>query len=318
MRRLLTLDVGNTRIKAAVFPLDACRQPLDQPEAAGTGHATGERRLCPQGTLSSLPEPMAQAAVMLSAGDTAMPALIELLAGDLADFQLVISSVNSTGLNALLEGWKESAEHSAERPPPLVLQAHHLPLPTALPDPGSTGIDRLLAAVAASVVRSPGQPVVIVDAGSATTVDVLSPAGVFPGGAILPGLGMAARSLHRETAQLPELDLATFDISTVPAIGTNTRQALASGLLLGHVAAIRGLAQAMLEEVASRADAAAEAASATDSPPPRLLLTGGGGKLLAPALPEFEFLPALCLQGMALAAVHLPGSTESGNSATND
>ena len=89
-----------------------------------------------------------------------------------------------------------------------VLQyAGELPLRVELEKPDHVGIDRLLDAVAVNSRRAPGVPAVIIDAGSAVTVDLVDGAGAFRGGAILPGLRLMAKSLHDYTALLPLIEL---------------------------------------------------------------------------------------------------------------
>ena len=72
-----------------------------------------------------------------------------------------------------------------------------------LEQPNHAGIDRILNAVACNTIRPAGTPAVIVDTGTATTVDAISPDGAFEGGSILPGFELCARALHQYTALLP-------------------------------------------------------------------------------------------------------------------
>ena len=80
-----------------------------------------------------------------------------------------------------------------------------LPLTVAVHEPERVGMDRLLNAVAAAAKLHHGQPGILVDAGSAVTVDWLDESHVFRGGAIFPGFRLMARSLHDYTALLPEI-----------------------------------------------------------------------------------------------------------------
>jgi type III pantothenate kinase len=75
------------------------------------------------------------------------------------------------------------------------IQAGDLPLKIDLPEPAKVGIDRLAAAAATNRLRTPGRPAIVVDCGTAVTVDLLSDAGVFLGGAILPGAPLMAKGL---------------------------------------------------------------------------------------------------------------------------
>jgi type III pantothenate kinase len=102
------------------------------------------------------------------------------------------------------------------------------------------GIDRLLDAVAANRLRHPAAPAVVVDVGTAITVDLVAADGSFQGGAILPGIAMSARALHAFTDLLPLVDVRELS-SPPPPLGTSTVAALQSGLFWGAVGAIRQL-----------------------------------------------------------------------------
>jgi len=162
-----------------------------------------------------------------------------------------------------------------------------LPLQVLVERPERVGMDRLLSAVAArSRVRS-GSSALVVDAGTAITVNWVDEAGAFRGGAILPGLRLMAGALHEHTALLPLLDPPPSGPPAFP--GTSTRAAIEVGVFW----AAAGCVQALLRPF--------EAAS-----PPRpweLFLTGGDGGLLAPALARAHpFWPEMTLEGIRLAA----------------
>lgn len=137
-----------------------------------------------------------------------------------------------------------------------------LPLTVALEHPERAGIDRLLDAVAANHRRPPDAPAIIVDAGSAVTVDYVDAAGVFRGGAIFPGLRLMAQALHSYTALLPLIEITRPE----PAPGASTTQALQTGVYHAVVGGIERL----IDELAAQAQAA-----------PVIYLTGGDAALLA-------------------------------------
>ena len=87
-----------------------------------------------------------------------------------------------------------------------MLAAGDLPLEVRLERPDMVGIDRLVDAVAVNRLRDAGRPAVIVDVGTAITVDLVSADGAFLGGAILPGIQMSARAMHEFTDLLPLVD----------------------------------------------------------------------------------------------------------------
>ncbi len=128
---------------------------------------------------------------------------------------------------------------------PLVLaSATTIPLPTALLRPDLTGADRLLAAWTAA--RLHGRPVIVIDLGTATTVDAVDADGFFLGGAILPGLGLSTQALAEGTARLPRVDL---DLPDDP-IGSDTAAAIQSGIVVGHLGAVRELVARMRQRLA--------------------------------------------------------------------
>src|SRR5262249_17750793 len=85
----------------------------------------------------------------------------------------------------------------------VISSRHQIPIEIVVDFPDKLGLDRLFNAVAVNQRRQPGRPAVVVDAGSAVTVDYVDEEGRFQGGAILPGLGLMARALNAYTAQLP-------------------------------------------------------------------------------------------------------------------
>lgn len=168
-----------------------------------------------------------------------------------------------------------------------LLQYGDLPIDLDVEFPERVGIDRLAAAVAANHFRDPNRPAIVVDAGSAVTVDLVSAAGVFLGGAILPGIAMSAQNLAGNTDALPLVRFTTADAAP-PALGKNTEAAILSGLFWGTVGAIRELVAQL---------------SATLDTSPQVFVTGGSIESTAsPFLPGAQTVPNLVLTGVALAA----------------
>ena len=156
--------------------------------------------------------------------------------------------------------------------------------------PERVGTDRLAAAVAANRRRRSVAPAVVIDAGTAITIDLIDSNGVFQGGAIFPGLKLAAESLRWGTDQLPTVDVKHFD--ELPAyLGKDTIEAIQTGIYWGTVGAVRQVLNGIIAELNEPAD---------------VFLTGGGSGLIAKHL-EIEscVAPTLVLEGMALAASKL-------------
>jgi len=157
-----------------------------------------------------------------------------------------------------------------------------VPLRTDVREPGMVGVDRLLGALAA--YRRVQGPCIVVDFGTAITVNSVSREGVFLGGAILPGLTMMARALAGGTVLLPEITVP----ESATGIGKNTEEAIAAGLLHGVTGAVANLVIVASQTVGE--DAA-------------VLLTGGDAERIAALLPSDcqEVVPDLVLEGLAIA-----------------
>ncbi len=137
-----------------------------------------------------------------------------------------------------------------------------IPIVHALDDASTVGQDRLLCALGAFAKAK--QACVIVDAGTAITVDFVDGAGVFQGGVIAPGLRMMLKAMHEQTASLPLLDLARPDPARGP-FGKDTAHAM----LLG----VRGSAIGLVRYVAEKYAEYYEAY-------PQIIATGGDAALL--------------------------------------
>jgi type III pantothenate kinase len=149
--------------------------------------------------------------------------------------------------------------------------------------PDRVGMDRLAAAVAVNRLRAPTHAAIIVDAGTAITVDAVDRQGTFLGGAILPGFGMISRALFADTDLLPRVD-ATFTAPANEVIGRSTESAIRSGIFWGGVGAIRELVERFAERL---------------GPAHQLFVTGGDARLLTGFLdPQAQFVPELVLDGI--------------------
>lgn len=101
--------------------------------------------------------------------------------------------------------------------------------------PREVGADRVVNA--AAVNHYYGAPACVVDFGTGTTFDALSDRGEYLGGAIAPGVYIAAQALFERTTKLPRIDLQRPPM----AIGRNTVDAMRSGILYGYVGLVEGL-----------------------------------------------------------------------------
>ena len=146
--------------------------------------------------------------------------------------------------------------------------------------PSDVGADRLVNAAAA--MERFGAPVIVVDFGTAVTLDVLDRHRVYLGGAIAPGLALAAAALARRTAKLPRVALHR----PAEAIGRTTLESLRSGLVFGAAALVAGLLERMFRELGER---------------PPVVATGGTAGIVAPHCRYIrETIPDLTLEGIRL------------------
>jgi type III pantothenate kinase len=158
-------------------------------------------------------------------------------------------------------------------------------------EPERMGVDRWLAMLAAR--KRSARRICVVDAGSALTIDLVSEDGEHEGGFIIPGTELMLRALFADT------DRVRFDAPVSPAIlpGRSTAEAVANGLLLAQVGALR---LALDLEPATQSDADADAARGSR---PRLYLCGGAAATLQAALDmDCVLAPDLVLEGLLIQA----------------
>jgi type III pantothenate kinase len=170
----------------------------------------------------------------------------------------------------------------------LTASAVTVPLPVRVERPGDVGPDRLVNAYA--VAHLYGVPAVVVDCGTATTLDAVDHDGAFVGGAIAPGLVLGLEALAARTARLPRV---TPELPDGP-IGRDTVAAIRAGTVLGHRAMIEGLLAQMRRQLAAAAGLAAREV--------RVVLTGGLATLpWARTIEGIDAIdPELTLRGLVL------------------
>jgi len=143
--------------------------------------------------------------------------------------------------------------------------------------PATLGADRISAAIGALSLYD--RDVIVVDAGSATTIDVITRNGNHLGGIICPGMYMLSEVMHQKTAQLPKVKV----VAPVNLIGKSTGECMRSGIFNGTIMMIRGLIQAVKKQTKHDFYCVA---------------TGGAGRLLARYVGEIdEYNEDLCLYG---------------------
>lgn len=270
MTRILAIDVGNTRAKYGVF----------------------------ETTAAALPTAIAISATPLADVESAA---VDSLADDL------LSWLQSHGVRDV-----EHCIIAGSNPPQRIILTEHLqakgftlrvvdhfsqvPVGIDVDQPETVGIDRLLTAYAARNLVTKTQPIVVVDSGTATTVNLITSDGNFRGGAILPGLRMSAYAMHDYTARLPLIDSDTLtdndaEAVRIPVLGRKTVDAMKAGLFWGQLGAVR--------EIAAKLEAEAMETFG-EVGPASIVLTGGGGRQLVSQLPQAVYVDCLALHGLAM------------------
>jgi type III pantothenate kinase len=250
----IAVDIGNTRIKFGAF-----------------SNVSGDK----------LPEPEKTLALSAEAPQfDELPAWLAVL--ESSELSWHIGSVNRPAATRLLDWLRDRRPRESVT----LLTSADLPLSVRLKRLDMVGIDRLLNAMSANALRKPNRPAVVVDLGTAITVDLVAINGAFLGGAILPGIGMSARAMREFTDLLPLVDMTELG-SPPPVIGTSTISAIQSGLFWGAVGGIRELVRQFTYQL--DAD-------------PQVFFTGGAGQSIASALGEnMQYIPHLSLAGIAIA-----------------
>jgi len=266
---LLVIDVGNSRFKFGLFREADCR-------------ITGQLPECRQ----VLACPVTEEVPWKELRGWAAQHGEKLMSG-------VAAGANPQGLARVVDSWPE------DWPEPAVINdPTMLPIETSLIYPRRVGIDRVLNAVAANTLREKDCPTLIVDSGTATTIDRISPEGVFEGGAILPGFELCARALHFYTALLPRISMDELATQPHEPLGRETRAALRSGLFWGQLGSVKEL----VSRLSNGDDPHSLHPTPSQNSQPSLFLTGGGTSLLAPHFPSARCERYLSLQGLAIAS----------------
>lgn len=225
---LLAVDVGNTVTKFGVFAAD---------ELAGTWEVTTSERC-------TADEAWAQAACAIDMLGAPEPA----------------SAILSCVVPSLAEVWRSALGKLCGARPYVVGPGLKTGIRMRYDDPSEVGSDRVADAVAAR--ETYGAPVVVVDLGTTTNIEVVDESGAFAGGIIAPGVALGARSLTAAAARLPMIELRAPE----RVIGRSTRSAMQSGVVLGEAARIDGLLDAVMDELG------------TDAP---VVITGDGAAQVA-------------------------------------
>ena len=249
IHNILAVDVGNSRVKYGVF-----------------------KRVDDQVT------PVAISAVELRK----QPDVATRMAEWTDDYKIescIAAGSNPPVLNRLIEDWPTQLPVAT-----CIRSTQSIPVRLTVDQPDAVGLDRVLNALAASKLY-PGKKLIIVDSGTATTIDLISAEGDFCGGSIFPGLRLSAYALHDYTARLPVIDMDAQPAAVPKLPGKNTIEAMRAGLYWGQLGAIREITDRLCE-------------GTHDST--TLVLTGGGSRMLSSHFPRARCVEALALHGLVL------------------
>lgn len=157
-------------------------------------------------------------------------------------------------------------------------------VPLLVDNPKEIGADRIVNTLAAHTLF--GGPAIVVDFGTSTNLDVVSPKGEFLGGALAPGIEISVDALASRAAQLRKVEL----IRPKNAIGKNTVEALQSGTIFGFAGQVDGLVEKISAELAESYDQA-----------PIVIATGGLAPLVIDVSATIDkYEPDLTLIGLRL------------------
>lgn len=203
-----------------------------------------------------------------------------LLAGEDMGWSDVSRIIVSSVVPRLTDAYEEVAQRATGRAAMVVGPGLKTGMPIRYDNPHEVGADRIVNGVAAFAAF--GGPVLVVDFGTATTIDVVDAEGGYLGGTISPGLETSADALFAKAARLSKVDLE--DPGTV--IGRNTRASVQAGLLLGEAAKIDGLVRRAWRELGVET---------------RVVATGGLAEKIAPHCETVTDVdPDLTLKGLMI------------------
>ena len=198
----------------------------------------------------------------------------------LLDLDAVSGICLASTVPTLVREWERVAERWARAPLLVVGPGVRTGIPIRYDDPREVGPDRIVNAVAAK--ERYGAPVIVVDFGTSTNFDVVSPAGEYVGGVLAPGIEISMDALFRRAARLVKVDYA----EPPSVIGKTTVAGLQSGLVYGFAGQVDGIVAAIRGELGADA---------------RAVATGGLADLVAPHSATISAVdPFLTLDGLRL------------------
>lgn len=214
--------------------------------------------------------------------------LHERLFGYFQMFGLSLSDVTDVALAGVVpilsQSWERMLREVVGTEPLMIDATRDCGIEVNMPNPREVGADRIANAVSAR--NTYGAPVIVVDFGTATNIDVVDASGAFRGGAIMPGLLLSAQSLFARAAKLSSVPL----VMPPHALGNSTETAVQSGMVIGAAAQAEGLVRRIQDELATEGE---------DVPRATVVGTGGFSSTIAQATDLFDAVdPDLTIRGI--------------------
>jgi type III pantothenate kinase len=270
---LLTIDAGNTETVVGLYALDQTEPaPSDSGLGFGIGalEAPSPRGLTHHWRLSTVPSRTPDEYAVL---------LTQLLDLEGLDIGVTVTAIAVSSSVPTVTGELRSMANRWFGALPCVVLGPGVRsgMPILYDSPKDVGADRIANAVGAYDLY--GGPTVVVDLGTATTFDAISPAGEYLGGAITPGVAVSLDALFHHAAALRPVEL----VPPRQVIGRSTVEAIQSGVLYGFAAQVDGLCRRFVGELG----------------PSTVVATGGLAELIAPHSEMIQHVdPWLTLQGL--------------------
>jgi len=195
---------------------------------------------------------------------------------ELGPMRVIVASV----VPSLKFSLRQALRQILEREPLFVEPGVKTGMPILYDMPQEVGADRIVNAVAA--FERLGGPCIVVDFGTATTFDVVTPKGEYAGGVIVPGISISAEALFEKAARLWRVEIKRPE----RVVGKTTAGAIQSGLYFGYLSLVDGMIDRIAAEIGGK---------------PRVIATGGLAELFGGGSERIgEIDPLLTLRGLRL------------------